>query len=131
MMNRPIRHLEHHFHANGRLFVVHVFNKDKPSSKLFRKIPTQKAEIDVSIYSYQPAEMERIDRDKPDEMASLIVGRIKLCLPSTVSSAQWIHFENVVADWVCNHPRMTFRAVPEGWIKKLARWMGLARLKTT
>jgi hypothetical protein len=130
MMNRKIRHLEHHFHVNGRLFVVHVFNRDPAPTKLFRALSTGKAGIDVSIYSYQPAD-EGVDPETMGAMAPLIVGRIKSCLPSTVSSAQWIQFENAVSDWLSNDPRDRFRIVQDGWIKKLARRLGLASPKTT
>ena len=131
MMNRTIRHLEHHFHANGRLFVVHIFNKDEPSSRLFREIPKQKAKIDVSIYSYHSADFENMDPTNLYEMSSSIVGRIKSCLPSSISPTQWNQFESVVSAWICSHRRLPLRTAQEGWMKKLGRRIGLTSPKTS
>jgi hypothetical protein len=131
MMNKTIRHLEHHFHVNGRLFVVYVFNKNQPSSKLFREILKQETKIDVSVYSYQPADVKNVAPDDLRAMSSLIVENIKSCLPSSVPPAQWIQFENAVSHWICNHRRLPLRVLHEGWMKRLARRIGLVSPKTT
>lgn len=131
MMNKSLQHLEHQFHVNGRLLVVYVFNKHQPSSKLFREILKLESKVDVSVYSYQPTDMENLGRDNLWEMSSLIVERIKPCLPSSVPSVQWIQFENAVFHWICNRRCVSSRIFRDGWMRRLARRIGFTAPETT